>query len=164
MFALISLSAILASPMTIGDVKEMEGRPLPKFEMTTIDGKSFNNEKLQGKVAVIDFWATWCGPCKKASPVMQSLFETFKSKGLIVIGANGFENDPGAKPAADYAKEHNFTYTFTHTNDKLMEAWGITGIPTILVVDKSGNVAKVQVGFSAKTGDQLKQIIERLLN
>ena len=141
----------------------MEGRPLPAFSMTTTEDKVIDNASLKGKVAVIDFWATWCGPCKKASPVMQGLYDSFKSKGLMVIGANGFEDSPGAKPASDYAKEHNFSYTFTHTNDKLMEKWGITGIPTILIIDKSGNVAKVQVGFSAKTGDQLKAIIENLL-
>ena len=147
-----ALFAMLAPVAPAPSVKDMEGKPLPKFEMKSVDGKTVNNATIKGKPVVIDFWATWCGPCKKASPVMQELSKQFGSKGLIVIGADGLEDNPGPEAAKAYAKEHGYTYLFTHTNDKLMDSWGINGVPTIIFVNKRGTVSKVQVGY----GDALK--------
>lgn len=150
--------ALLAPEAPMPNVKDMEGKALPKFEMTSVEGKRINNQTIKGKAAIIDFWATWCGPCKKASPVMQELHKQFGKQGLVVIGADGLEDKPGPDAAKAYAKEHGFTYLFTHTNDKLMDTWGINGVPTIIFVNKVGKVTKVQVGY----GDALKPELQRL--
>lgn len=150
--------AILAPEAPKPNVKDMEGKPLPKFEMTSVEGKRVSNQSLKGKAAVIDFWASWCGPCKKASPVMQEIHKEFSKQGLLVIGADGLEDKAGPDIAKAYAKEHSYTYLFTHTNDKLMDSWGINGVPTIIFVDKSGKVTKVQIGY----GDALKPELMKL--
>jgi thiol-disulfide isomerase/thioredoxin len=155
--------AIVAPEAPTNDVKVVQGKPLPPFEMTALNGKKINNASLKGRPAVIDFWATWCGPCKKASPVMQSLHKKFGQQGLLVIGADGFEQTPGAGPAKAYAKEHKYDYLFTHSNDKLMAEWGINGVPTIIFVDRTGKVAKVQVGFDDSLKDEFFKVTSTLM-
>lgn len=149
--------------------KRLEGKAAPDWRMKTIDDKTLTGKGLLGKVVLIDFWATWCGPCKKASPIMQSLHEKYGKQGLVVIGANTSERDTNGKPvkwpnaARDYAKEHKYSYTFTWGNDDMKTQWGVTGIPTMFVIDKKGVVRKVQVGFDAKLEEILEKAIKPLL-
>ena len=146
------------------DVKDLLGKPLPPFQMTALNGKSVNNATIKGHPAVIDFWATWCGPCAKASPVMEGLFEEFGSRGLMVIGADGLEDTMGPGPAKAYATKHSYNYLFTHSNDKLMDEWGVTGVPTIIFVDRTGKVAKVQVGFMDSNKDDFFKLASNLVS
>jgi len=133
-----------------------EGQPLPKIDMPTIKGTKITNKTLKGHVAVIDFWATWCGPCQMTSPVLESLYKKYHKQGLYVIGANAYEQKetaPGVN-AKQYAKDNHYTYTFTYGNDALANSMGVTGIPTLLIVDKHGVIRKVQIGFE---GDAKKE-------
>jgi thiol-disulfide isomerase/thioredoxin len=126
--------------------EKMVGKPLPSFTMTTTKGQKLTNASLKGKVTLIDFWATWCGPCKAATPTIQKLHTDWGKKGLMVIGADTYEN--GAKgTAAPYAKQHSYTYTFSENNDKLATSLGIEGIPAFVLVDKKGVIRKVWTGF-----------------
>lgn len=145
-------------------VELKENAPAPAFAMSGVDGKTYNNANLKGKVVLIDFWATWCGPCKAASPSIQALHEKFGSQGLVAIGANAFERENKDGAASAYAKEHNYTYLMTTNNDDLARSWGVKGIPTFVIIDKRGVVRKVQVGFSKdKTDKEMQAIIEKLL-
>ncbi len=158
--ALIALSTTLCQTLQKGStlsITQMVGKPVPDFEMTTVDGKKISKKTLKGKPFVIDFWATWCGPCKKLSTVMQELHDELGPKGLTLIGADGFEDTKGPGPASDYAKEHVYTYTFTHSNDGLMSLWSVTALPTIVFVARDGQITRVQVGY----GDQLKPGIKK---
>ncbi|MBN9502452.1 MAG: hypothetical protein BGO01_13635 [Armatimonadetes bacterium 55-13] len=151
-----------AAPVGPGP-ESWEGKALPKFEMTKLDGKKIATTSLKGKVLLIDFWATWCGPCKMASPVMQKLHEKYASKGLMVIGANTMERGDAKKLAGDYAKEHGYKYTFTYGNDAFSKQMNVRGIPTMLIVDKKGVVNTVNVGYSERLYDKLEAAIKPLL-
>jgi thiol-disulfide isomerase/thioredoxin len=145
------------------DFGSMKGKKAV-FSMVTSEGKTVTNETLKGKVVLIDFWATWCGPCKAASPSVQALHDKYGKDGLVVIGANAFERtDPGGA-AAGYAKEHNYTYMMTIKNDALAKSWGIKGIPSFAVVGKDGTIVLAQVGFSAgKTNVVIEDAIKGAL-
>lgn len=138
-------------------------KSFPDFTMTDIEGKTWTKAQLKGKVLLVDFWATWCGPCKMASPIMEALHKKYGKSGLVVIGANCSERDKDGKitntPAAarGYVDEHHYSYLFTYGNDGLKKAVNIQGIPTMFVVDKKGVIRFVQVGFA----DTLQQILEK---
>ena len=143
-------------------------KPLPHFKLPRLTGGTLTNSKLKGKVAIIDFWASWCGPCKMASPIMQELHRKYKSKGLIVLGANTSERKDGVPVkskefAAEYVAEHHYTYPMVYGSDDFKNACKVSGIPTILVVDKRGIVRLVQVGFAYNLQEILEKTITPLL-
>jgi thiol-disulfide isomerase/thioredoxin len=142
------------------------GKPFPTFTSKNLAGKTVNNASMKGKVVLFDFWATWCGPCKKLSPIMQSLHNKYASKGLVVIGANLEGLDTAAedkKAAAKYQKEHKYSFMFTYDNNKLSEDLGISGIPRVLIVGRNGKVAHDMTGYSESAEKTLSAAIEKAL-
>lgn len=159
-FALLAISNVAS---IAAGAPPVEGKPIPAFTMKTTSGKSISSASLKGKVVLLDFWATWCGPCKAASPMVQALHKQFGSKGFTAIGANTFEQDNPTGAAAAYAKEHGYSYTFTVQNDNLATSWGVTGIPYFVLIDKKGNVAKIYRGYGPSVEKELKALVPKLL-
>ncbi|MGI8924303.1 MAG: TlpA family protein disulfide reductase [Fimbriimonadales bacterium] len=161
--AAIAATFVIAQDKPAASPTDIQGTT-PQFKMTGADGKAFSNEDLKGKVVLVDFWATWCGPCKVASPAVQALHEKYGEKGLVAIGANCFERENKDTAAGNYAKEHKYTYLMTVNNDALAKAWNVRGIPTFAILDKAGKVRKVQVGFAkGKTETVLEDAVKQLL-
>ena len=143
-----------------GDPQAMNGKALPAFSMKDLNGKPVTNKSLKGKVVLLDFWATWCGPCKMASPLMETLHKKYSGKGLVVIGAN-IQDPKGA--AAKYKKEHKYSFLFTTGGEELMRKAGFTGIPGFVFVDKKGIVRKVQVGYGTSLEKEFDSVVRSLL-
>jgi thiol-disulfide isomerase/thioredoxin len=149
------------------------GSPAPEFSMTGLDGRTHDNASLRGKVAVINFWASWCAPCRAASKVMQELHREYAGEGLVVIGANtaegAFAGDEDAarshsvRTARMYAESRGFTYAFTAFNDELHRRWGFDGVPTVVVLDRQGIVTYVSEGWGDDVEGELRAAIERSL-
>jgi thiol-disulfide isomerase/thioredoxin len=164
MRAILGVTALLTTG--VGYAKgpsSFVGKTIPAFSMTSTTGEKLSDKSLRGKVYVLDFWATWCGPCKEASPSMDRIQRKFQSRGVRVIGANVSESNP--KAAREYTKKHGYTYTVTMgpSNEKLAETLGARGIPLIVVVGKDGKVAKVFEGFGAGVEKEIEATITRLL-
>lgn len=150
-------------------VQGFNNKPMPSFKLVDTTGKTMTNSSLKGKVYLVDFWATWCGPCKAAMPTMQKLHNKYKAKGFMVIGANILERGSGsakADIAAKFKKDAKLSYVFTKNTpeaEKFADTLKIQGIPTFLLVDKKGIVRHVEVGFSAAHEADLARRIESLL-
>lgn len=159
--------ALLASSAAFGqDFTKFIDKPAPAFKLTTVDGKVLTNASTRGKALLIDMWATWCGPCKAASPTMQKLHTTYAGKGLMVIGAIVMDGK-GAElktKAAGYKKAHKYSYHFATGGDPLAEKMGVRGIPFFVFIDKKGIVREVKMGFSASTSPaEFEAIVKRIL-
>ena len=127
----------------------------------TLDGKEVTLASLKGKVVLLDFWATWCGPCKAAMPTIQKISEDYKSKDVVVLGVNTFEQKPDA--AKDYLAKKKFTYGCLLKGDELAKAYGVTGIPTLVIIGKDGKVASTEVGMSDESGAMTRKAIDAAL-
>jgi thiol-disulfide isomerase/thioredoxin len=120
------------------------GSAAPAFQATDAQGALVSLGALEGKVLVLDFWATWCAPCREASPWVQKLHEQFAGNDDVVV--LGVHYDGAGDPDA-YMAEHGYTYPNIPDGSSVVEAYGIRGIPTILVIDRRGIVVHKQVGF-----------------
>ena len=135
--------------------EELEGKMLdteaPAFTLTSMAGETVSLESLKGKVVVVDFWATWCGPCKASFPGMQKAVNKYKDNENVVFlfvdtwerAANKEEN---AKKFID-SKGYNFNVLMDNDN-KVVESFGVRGIPTKFIIDTDGTIRFKSVGFS----------------
>jgi thiol-disulfide isomerase/thioredoxin len=120
----------------------------PAFAFTALDGTEVRSEELAGKVVVLNFWATWCGPCKLEMPSLQSLHEDRAADGVVVLG---LATDVGGGSAVeDFLAERDITYPVGRaTNEHRRAFGGIRGIPTTFVIDREGVVRHRVVGYFA---------------
>lgn len=138
------------------------GDKAPEFTLKDLADKEVTMASLAGKVVLMDFWATWCGPCKQAMPVMQKISDDYKDKGVVVLGVNMGERkaDDGKK----YMEKKGYTYTCLLAGDDLAKTYGITGIPTLVIVGKDGVIVKTEVGMANDGGKSLREAIDTALN
>lgn len=120
------------------------GRAAPDFRLTTLDGGTIRLSDLQGKPVVVNFWATWCGPCRKEFPEFIQAADEFKEQGLTIIGVN--VQEPRDKVAA-FVDEFGANFTIAlDTNGQVVNAYRVTGLPTTIFIDRQGVVKSVYLG------------------
>jgi len=143
------------------ELKVKVGDAAPDFKLMDLAGKEVTLASLKGQVVLLDFWATWCGPCKAAMPSIQKIHEDYKGKGVTVLGVNTWEKkEDGAKK---YMESKGFNYGCLLKGDDLATAYGVTGIPTLVVIGKDGKVALVEVGMGPNGADGLRKAIDGAL-
>ena len=136
------------------------GSATPDFTLKTPDGEEVTLSDLRGQVVVLDFWATWCPPCRKAMPHVQELHERFAEKGVKVIGISTAER--GGDPAA-MMRDKGYTYDLLLNGERIMQDFGVRSLPTFYVLGKKGGVVHVSRGFRAQDAPVIERAIEGAL-
>jgi len=121
----------------------------PAWELKDVEGKAVKLSDFKGKVVVLDFWATWCPPCREEIPGFIELQKQYGKDGLVVIGVSLDEEGPSVvKP---FIKKTQINYTIVMGNQEIAKAYGdVESIPTTFIIDGQGKIVKKHVGFSDK--------------
>lgn len=158
---LVGLAACSPSTPPKTAVKDSRTRKAaPEFELKDATGKVVHLADYKGKVVLLDFWATWCGPCKIEIPWFTDFQRQYKDRGFEVIGI-AMDQD-GWKVVAPFAEQRKINYRLVIGDDRTGDQYGgIEALPTTFVIDREGRIASVHVGLSPKKDFQ--DAIESLL-
>jgi thiol-disulfide isomerase/thioredoxin len=156
----ILLAALLIAGACSASAQWKTGSSLPALKTFSLEGAP--PPSMAGKVIVVDFWASWCGPCKASFPVLNALQQKYSAAGLIILAINEDEKAESMKTFLD-----NNPVSFTVIRDvghKLVAAAGVESMPTSFVIDRSGKVRYIHTGFHGdKTTEKYNSEIELLL-
>lgn len=152
--------------VSAADLKEIDtdvqGDPVPAFKAKASNGQTIDSAKFKGKVTLINFFASWCGPCKKEMPYLAKYLEEFKGKGFQIVGIGV---DAEADKSLGFAKEYNATWPIvTDEESELMGLFGVYSMPATYIVDRQGVVRYKDTGFKPEEqANKLRSAIQRLL-
>lgn len=150
--AILLLVAGLVSIFALANcvVAQNVGSAAPQFTLKDINGRNVNLADYKGKVIILDFWATWCPPCRDEIPDFIALQNEYGKKGLQVIGIS--VDREGVKVVKPFYEKMGMNYPVLLTDGKVETAYGgIRAIPTTFIIDKKGSIAKKYVGFQPKS-------------
>lgn len=122
------------------------GRVAPDFTLKTLDGKTLKLSDLRGKAVVLNFWATWCPPCKVELPWFVDLQKKYGPQGLQVVGIS--EDEGGKEKVAQFVKEMGVNYTIAVDDNSVSEKYGdVEDLPTTFYIDRNGKIVQFAMGL-----------------
>jgi thiol-disulfide isomerase/thioredoxin len=144
-----------------GTESALVGKPAPDFELELLDGKKFHLAGHKGKVVMLDFWATWCGPCLQAMPQVEKVAEAFKDRDVELVAVNLQET---AKDVTSMLERHKLKVTVALDRDGVVaEKYAANAIPQTVIIDREGKVARLFVGGGPRLGDHLTTALKDVL-
>ena len=135
------------------------GAPAPDFKLEDLRGNLVTLEQYRGKIVLLDFWATWCGPCRMTMPVLERVLEQYSSD-LALLAINLQEEPDVVRRYAEQQKLHSTV--LLDRDGEVGRVYRSESIPMQVLIDQEGIVRKIQVGFSPRMGDELRHLIEKL--
>jgi len=142
---------VVANAETLVELNVAPGAPALPPAFVSMDD-------LKGHAVLLDFWATWCGPCKAEAPIVDRVATRFKSRGLVVVGMNTDDGELGAR----WARDHHLGYPIAFDEDQsASRAYGVEALPTLVVISKDGKVIAERTGVTPP--DELERLVNAAL-
>ena len=153
----IALAAVALTPAIAGDGKG----PAPDFKLPVRSGQAMALSDLKGQVVLINFWASWCGPCRKEMPVLDQLYQRYKPLGFTLLGVNVEEDSTAAE---SWLKDTpvSFPILFDRKNS-VSKLYDVTAMPSTVLVDRQGHVRYLHFGYNPGTENEYQDQIRGLV-
>lgn len=159
LLGIISVAVVFGLALARQNQTQPTSGPAPDFTLTTLDGQSLHLIDLKGQVVVVNFWASWCGPCREEAPALQSVWEQYKDKGVLILGIAYTDTETNAKA---FIKEYHQTYpNGLDFGTKISDLYNIEGVPETFIIDREGKIVEfMKVPLTLKT---LTEALDRVL-
>ncbi len=162
LLTVLAVIVILAKYTSTSNSSVENVRPAPQFSLANLDGKNVSLKDFADKVMVVDFWATWCGPCREEIPHLNKLYENYRGKGLVVVGIS--MDAEGPEVVKQFAKELRMEYPVVMGDENVQQDFGgIVGLPTTFIIDRKGNIVKKYTGYQPAIMQDMEQTIKELM-
>jgi peroxiredoxin len=161
---LAAILLILLAGCSSGDKPGLPdvGKPMPPYRVATLSGDSISLASLQGKVVLLNLWATWCVPCRKETPFLQEVYEKHRAEGLEVLGVSLDTGDP--KEVTDFVHEMGVTYTVgLDPHMRAMDLYQVAGLPASFLLDRDGVLRWLRLGPVSTQDPEFLTALETLL-
>ncbi|MDD5758986.1 MAG: redoxin family protein [Desulfobulbaceae bacterium] len=143
------------------DIEVLPTTLAPAFSLPDTDGTPLSSKSFQGKVMLINFWATWCAPCRGEMPALDTLQQEYKGKGLVIIGIN-IDNDLGQ--VKQFIKDTNTKFLILHDPEmRTHDSYKVTSYPTTFLVDRKGIIQKYWIGPQEWNSEEFKNTLRNYL-
>ena len=140
------LAALFATPV----LAVAPAGPAPQFQLQSMAGKAVDLSQFKGQVVMINFWASWCGPCRTEMPILEKLHAKYKPMGFTMVGINV---EPDSKLAVDWLKATPVSFPILFdTKSEVSKLYQVAGMPSTVIVDRKGNLRWLHRGY--KAGDE----------
>jgi cytochrome c biogenesis protein CcmG/thiol:disulfide interchange protein DsbE len=165
-------AAIPSIPDSQGFIKSKKngllavGKTAPDFELKDVNGNRVALKDMRGKVVLLDFWATWCGPCVETTPILEGMHRRTYDKGLRVVGIS-IDDPTTAGNVVDFVHQNSVTYPVAATPYKDYQVslkYKVVSLPSLVLVDKKGVIRWTQVGYAENEWMVMEHNIKRLLD
>ena len=138
------MNAFAANLYAAAGIQQARQSAAPSFTLSTMDGRTIDSTDLRGKVVLLNFWATWCGPCKEEMPSMQRLRDAFPGTDLALLAVTG---DQQQQAIAAFAKALGLSFPILLDESKdVSAAFGVRGLPTTVIIDRQGSLVGRAIG------------------
>ena len=129
------------------------------FTLQSIDGESYTLSELKGNVIIVDFWATWCPPCRNSIPALSRLYDKYHERGFMILGISTED----VNTLREFRDAQQIPYPILSATNEVVKAYEVTAIPKMFFFDKTGAVRKTQTGYSPELEAQFDRLVDSLL-
>ena len=154
----VSLLIVLSGLLGMAARPPLIGSPAPEIVLKDLQGRDVKLSDLRGKVVLVNFWATWCKPCKEEMPAMQASYDKLGNKGFVVLAVNELED---TSRVAEHIRTHGHTFEVVMDhNNQVANRYGVVGLPASFLIDPQG-IVRERISGSLLTESRIEEMVKK---